>query len=67
MGGVPVNFGRHPHLALLLVLTAPGCGGSVVNPPAATLAPTVFDPLKQEIQKSYLELFKTLLRLTEEI
>jgi hypothetical protein len=57
-----VNFGRQPCLAVLLcfllILTASGCGGRAVNLPTATIASTVFDPLKQDIQKSYLELFR---------
>jgi hypothetical protein len=44
-------------LCFVLVLTTSGCGGRQVAP-TAPLRPSVFDPLKQDVRKSYLELFK---------
>ena len=42
---------------LMPLMISLGCGGRVMTPPAPTLAPTVFGPLKQDVLKSYLELF----------
>ncbi len=43
---------------LTLSITFLGCGRAVVAPPSSALAPTVFKPLEQDLQKPYLELFK---------
>ncbi len=45
-------------VSITLVMTTSGCGKQVVTPPVPALVPTVFDPLKQEIRKPYLELFQ---------
>ena len=56
-----MNFKARPLVSLmlsfLLALTTSGCGGPLVAP-TAPLAPPIFDPLKQDVQKHYLELFK---------
>ena len=49
---------RHIPSCMLLAVGLSGCARRAV-PPVRPLAPTVFQPLQQEIQKPYLELFKT--------
>ncbi len=48
---------------LTMSITFWGCGGRTIVPPATTLAPSVFNPLQQDLKKSYLELFKISPRL----
>jgi hypothetical protein len=45
-------------LGSILIVAMQGCGARNLAPPVAPLAPPVFEPLKQEVLKSYLELFR---------
>jgi Zn-dependent protease with chaperone function len=47
-------------IELMLSISLGGCGGhKVATPPPMPLAPVVFQPLKDQLKKSYLELFRT--------
>lgn len=45
-------------VCVLLVTHSIGCARRVATPPQVPLQPTVFTPLQNELQKSYLELFQ---------
>ncbi len=50
-------------IELLLFVSLGGCGHKTTAPPATPLTPTVFEPLKEQLKKSYLELFRTAPRM----
>lgn len=57
-----MRLNRRAIVAMLLceslILSTVGCGARrTVAPPQVTLAPVVFKPLQESLQKSYLELF----------
>jgi Zn-dependent protease with chaperone function len=59
LGGKLMNVHKQVVAAILaMTLTFYGCGGGTLVKPVVPVAAPVFNPLQQDLQKSYLELFR---------